>query len=419
MSRPFFFTWSRQAGAAPIEVTGGHGAWFETRGGDRWLDLGSLSYQANLGHGDRAVIDAIKAQADSMLLCPPNADFPAKRQLAEELLAMAPDGYSRVFFTLGGAEATENAVKMARQVTGRYKTLTRYRSYHGATMGAVSMTGDWRRLPVEPGVAGAVHCLDCYCDRCPFGKTVDSCKRECATQIDEVLGLEGNVAAVVLEPVPGANGVLVPPPDYWPMVREACNRHGALLVADEVLTGFGRTGRGFAVEHWDVVPDMITVAKGLTGGYAPLGAVLVHDRVAREFDDAILACGLTYYAHPLGCAAAVAALARYRDDALFERAAALEPVLLGALREIAAAQPGVVRAVRGLGLLAALELDADDNEWRALTAGLARRKLYLHADPRRGTAIFAPPLVISEEDLRSGVQQFAEALAEATPGRNS
>lgn len=422
-SYPFFFTWTEQRRAEPVHLVGGRGAYFETGDGARWLDLGSFSYQANLGHGHPRMIAAIRDQAERLCLSMPDAVYPAKLELAERLLALAPPGFSRVFFTLGGAEAIENATKIARLVTGRYKLVSRYRSYHGATMGALSLSGDWRRPAVEPGIPGVIHAMDCYCDRCPFGKTVSSCQRECARHIGDVLALEGprSVAAVVLEPVVGANGVLVPPPEYWPMVREACDRHGTLLIADEVLTGFGRTGRCFAVEHFGVTPDMICVAKGLTGGYAPLGAVLVHDRIAKHFDEHVLACGLTFYAHPLGCAAGVEALKVYADEKLFERAAALGPVLLAALRDEIARSVGAAAGVpvRGLGLLAALELDLPQAGWRALADGLQQRKVFVHMYPGRGTLVFAPPLCIEESTLREGVALFGEALRAALAAGNA
>lgn len=420
---PFFFTWTDQRSATPVQLAGGRGAHFETTDGSRWLDLASFSYQANLGHGHPRMVAAIQRQAEALCVTTPSAVYPAKVELAERLLDLAPRGFSRVFFTLGGAEAIENAVKIARMATGRHKLVSRYRSYHGATMGALTLSGDWRRPLVEPGLPGVVHAMDCYCDRCPFGKTVDACERECARHIGDILELEGpgTVAAVVLEPVVGANGVLVPPLEYWPMVREACDRHGTLLVADEVLTGFGRTGRCFAFEHFDVAPDMICVAKGLTGGYAPLGAVLVHDRVAAHFDDHVLACGLTSYAHPLGCAAGVEALRIYEDEQLYERSAALGPVLLQALRSALATAPaGVsVTALRGLGLLAALELDMSRAGWDALSAELHARRLLVHLYPSRGTVIFAPPLCIDEATLRQGIEAFAEALAASLAGGES
>jgi taurine--2-oxoglutarate transaminase len=298
--------------------------------------------------------------------------------------------------------------------TGRLKLISRYRSYHGASMGALTLTGDWRRTAIEPGIPGVVHVQDCYCDRCPFGKRVETCARECATNIGQTMRLEGagSVAAVFLEPVPGANGVMVPPPEYWPLVRAACDAEGALLVADEVLCGFGRTGKPFGHQHWDVTPDIITCAKGITSGYQPLGAVIVHERVARHFDDNLLACGLTQYAHPTACAAAVEALNVYEDDQLYANAARLGPVLA---RELAAtaARLRVPTFTRSLGLLGALELEAPPAAWAKLGPELVARKLSLHDDAKRGTCIFAPPLCITEDELVRGMRSFSDAAVAA------
>jgi len=416
---PFFFTWTAQNAAKPIELVGGEGAWFTTADGGRWLDLGSLAYQVNVGHGNRRVVEAIKRQADTLCISTANAVFPAKVELAERLLALAGPGFSKVFFTLGGAEANENALKIARLVTGRLKNIARYRSYHGASMGALSLTGDWRRAVVEPGLPGVIHVQDCYCDRCPFGQRVATCKRECATNIGDVMRLEGprSVAAVFLEPVPGANGVMVPPPEYWPLVRAACDAEGALLVADEVLTGFGRTGRPFGFQHWDVVPDLITTAKGMASGYATIGAVIVHERIAKHFDEHMLACGLTYYAHPVSCAAAVETLKVYEDERLFENSARLGPVLRRELDDVAARLAGVKTFVRSLGLLAALEVEAPLAAWSALGTELAARRLSLHVDGKRGTAIFSPPLCIREDELVTGVRAFGDAAVAAFGSR--
>lgn len=413
---PFFFTWTAQHQAKPFELTGGQGAHFTTADGSTWLDLGALSYQVNAGHGHRRIIDAIKRQADSLCLASPTAVFPAKVELAEKLLALAGPGYSKVFFTLGGAEANENAIKMARLVTGRHKLMSRYRSYHGASMGALTLTGDWRRPPLEPGIPGVVHVADCYCDRCPFGHTLASCKRECATNVDQTMRLEGGgFAAAIFEPVPGANGVLVPPDDYWPLLRKACDADGALLIADEVLCGFGRLGKTFGHHHWDVTPDIITCAKGLASGYQPIGAVIVHERVARHFDERVLACGLTYYAHPTGCAAALETLKVYEDEGMYANAARLGPVLLAELRAVAA-RLGVKRFVRGLGLLAALEVECTPAQWAAFGKELAARKLSLHLEGKKTTAIIAPPLCIAEADLVAGVRAFGDAAVAAFGG---
>ena len=410
---PFFFTWSAQAQAKPLELTGGQGAWFTTRDGARWLDLGALSYQVNAGHGNRRIVEAIQRQAGELCLSAPNAVFPAKLELAQRLLAMAGRGFAKgkVFFTLGGAEANENALKIARLYTKRLKNIARYRSYHGASMGALALTGDWRRPPLEPLIPGVIHVQDCYCDRCPFGQRVETCKRECATNIGDVMAQDGGIAAVFLEPVPGANGVLVPPPEYWPLVRAACDREGALLVADEVLCGFGRTGTPFGFQHWDVQPDLITVAKGLASGYQTIGAVIVSEKIAAHFEEHVLACGLTYYAHPVACAAAVETLNVYRDEQMFENAERLGPVLRKELDAIAA-RLRVKTFVRSLGLLGVLEIcdtGAPAAAWAALGKELAARKLSLHVDGKRGTAIFAPPLCIGESELVTGMRAFGDA----------
>ncbi|MGF1466909.1 MAG: aminotransferase class III-fold pyridoxal phosphate-dependent enzyme [Sandaracinaceae bacterium] len=409
MSEPFFHTWTAQRGVQGLPIVGGEGAVFHTADGQRWLDFGSRSYQASLGHGCRPVIDAVRAQADRLCLTFPRAMFPEKRALAEKLLELSPPGFTKVFFTLGGAEANENALKMARLVTGRHKVLSRYRSYHGATMGALSLTGDFRRPPLEPGLVGAVKALDCYCDRCPFGQLVATCRTECASHIEDVLRLDGGIGAVFVEAVPGANGVLVPPPTYLPGVREACDRHGALLVADEVLTGFGRTGRCFAFEHWEAVPDLITVSKALTGGYGVLGAVMVHERVAAHFEEQVLYAGLTHYAHPLGVAAGLAAIGVMEREGLVERSARLGATLLARLRRLAADRPEL-RLVRGLGLLAALELDLDEAAFERFVDRLRARRLFVHARAPERTVVLAPPLVVREAELEEGLALLVDAL---------
>ncbi len=417
---PFFFTWTAQQNAKAFELTGGDGAWFTTADGARWLDLGALSYQVNAGHGRKRIVDAIKRQADELCLSAPNAIYPAKVELAQRLLAMAGPGFTKVFFTLGGAEANENAIKIARQVTGRLKMISRYRSYHGASMGALALTGDWRRPPMEPLIPGVVHVHDCDCTCCSTGNRPGNiCTQRMGREIEKTMALDGarTTAAVFLEPVPGANGAYVPPPDYWPTVRDACDRDGALLVADEVLTGFGRTGKPFGHQHWNVTPDMITIAKGLASGYATIGAVIVHERVAKFFDANVLACGLTYYAHPTACAAALETMKLYEDEKLYANSERLGPVLLRELDAVAA-RIAVPADVRGLGLLAALAPQASLDQWQKLSAELAARKLSLHVDGKRGTAIFAPPLCITEDELVRGVRSFGDAAVTAFGGKS-
>ena len=387
-----------------MEIIGGEGACFETPQG-RWLDLGSLIYQMNAGHGRQDIVEAVKAQADRLCISLPGAVYPEKRALAERLLQAAPAGFDRVFFTLGGSDAVENAIKMARLYTGRHKTISRYRSYHGATMGAVGLSGDWRRRKVEPTLPGAVHVLE------PDWVATDTDE---LTRIPEVMHHEGEVGAVFAEPIVGGNGVRIPPKGYFAALREACDEHGALLVADEVLTGFGRTGRMFAIEHSEgVVPDMITLGKAITAGYGTLGAVLVHERVSAHFDQEVLACGLTHYGHPLAVAAGLAAIDVYESEGLPARAAAMEPILLAALEEVAKVNPRVSLRTRAIGLLGALDLEMSAQQWSSFKTGLARRRVHAHINARIGTIILSPPLCITEQELRAGCQSIAEAIREA------
>jgi taurine--2-oxoglutarate transaminase len=406
-ARQVFSTWSAQRDAVPLEITGGEGAHFFTGDGGRWLDLGSMTWNANLGHGHPGMKAALVRAAERGLLAQPGSVFPEKVQAAERLLAVAPRGMQegKVFICLSGAEANENAVKMARLVTGRRKIVYRSRSYHGATLGMLSLSGDPRRAPFEP-LAGEGICWDD-----PYSATAIAGD---LAQVLERAG-EGTVAAVLLEGVVGANGVLVPPHGYFRRIRELCDRAGVLLIADEVLSGFGRTGRWFAVDHDGVAPDLLTCAKGLTAGYAPGGAVIAGARVAHHFDDQVLSCGLTAYAHPLTCAAIAAALAAYQDEGLIARAERLGGWLGDRLAALARDRP-FVREVRGLGLLWALELGepgggpASPARMKRLAAELRARRLHLH---KRDAMVFlAPPLVIAEDELAAGVEAVAGTLDE-------
>jgi taurine--2-oxoglutarate transaminase len=404
-----FYTWTAQRDAAPLEIVGGSGARFRTADGAEWFDLGSMVWNAGLGHGHPAMRRALVEAADRGLLAMPSAVFADKLAAAERLLAVAPPGLAdgKVFLCLSGAEANENAVKMARQITGRRRIVYRSRSYHGATLGMLSFSGDPRRKPFDPGLPDGI----CWED--PYSATPHP------GDLEALLRREGpeTVAAVLLEGVVGANGVLVPPPGYHRRIREICDRFGVLYIDDEVLSGFGRTGRWFAVDHDGVSPDLLTCAKGLTGGYAPGGAVLASAGVARHFEDHPLVCGLTAYAHPLTCAAIVAAIDVYRQDDLIGRASRLGDWLRGRLEALAGSRP-FVREVRGLGLLWALALDEPGGAGPAtaarmgrLCAGLERRHVHLH---KRDHQIFlAPPLVASEADLEAALVALGAALDES------
>ncbi|HEX4403582.1 MAG TPA: aminotransferase class III-fold pyridoxal phosphate-dependent enzyme [Polyangia bacterium] len=413
-----FYTWSAQNSAVPLEIVDGQGARFTTADGARWWDLGSMTWNASLGHGHPRMREALAAAASQGLLSYPTSVFPAKARAGELLAEVTPDGLTKSFLCLSGAEANENAVKMARLVTGRKKIVARTRSYHGATLAMLSLSGDPRREAFEPGLPGVVRFGDPYCFRCPFGKKPDSCAHECAEDLETTLLREGpeTVAAVIAEGIVGANGVFVPPPGYWKKLRALCDKHGVLLIADEVLSGFGRTGRWFAVDHDGVTPDLMTMAKAITGGYAPGGAVIVSDRIAHHFDDAVLSCGLTSYAHPLVCAAIVAAIETYRDDGLVERAATLGQRLKSRLTALALRHPHIAD-VRGLGLLWAFELCAPGTKDALPAPALAKvaatlRKHHLHMHKRENLLYFAPPLVISEVELEEAVGALGRALDE-------
>jgi len=358
MNREYtFFSWSVQSAANPIPIERAEGVYFWDASGKRYIDFSSQLMNLNIGHQHPKVVRAIQEQAARLCYAHPGMATEPRGLLGKKIAEVAPGNLNKTFFCLGGAEANENAIKMARMFTGRFKILSRYRSYHGATHGAIALTGDYRRLPVEPAMPGAVHFLDPYCYRCPFGWTRDTCHRECIAHVEEIISYEGpdHIAAIFMEGVTGSNGLIVPPEDYWPRIREICDKYGILLVSDEVMSGWGRTGKWFAVDNWDVVPDMITTAKGLTAGYVPLGAVIVSDDIARYFEDKMLWCGLTYSGHPLACAAGVATLDVYTEDGLIENAVQLGRYLGQRLEQMKANHPSV-GDVRYIGLFTALEI---------------------------------------------------------------
>jgi taurine---2-oxoglutarate transaminase len=422
------YPWAVQGAIQPLTVTEASGSYFTDDTGARWLDLaGQLAYM-NVGHGHPRVVEAIQRQAARLPVIGPGfANLPASR-LAEMLSEVTPADLDHVFFTNGGSEANEYAIRMARLATGRLKIVTRYQSYHGSTLGSITATGENRRVFSEPGAAGFVKTLDPYRYRCPLCRDRDACTLACADAVEATIVGEGpqTVAAVLVEPITGLSGLVVPPDGYLRRLREICDRHGVLLIFDEVITGFCRTGRWFASEHWGVVPDIMTVAKGLTSGYVPLGAAITNSRVARHFDDHYLGAGLTYAAHPLACAAGCAVMEVYIEEGLAERAARLGERMLTRLREMAQRHPAV-GDVRGLGMLAGIELVRDRTTREPLspqrtedpvTPAMAavRRTLQEHhvsAHTRWNLVMLAPPLTISEEELDAGLEAVEAALETA------
>jgi taurine---2-oxoglutarate transaminase len=348
------FDWVDQSKASPLPVVSAEGVYFTGADGTRYLDFNSQLMSVNAGHGDPRIADAVAKQVRELAyVSSAGMTTEVRALLGRKLAELFPGDIEKSFFTLGGAEANENAIRIARAVTGRQKILARYRSYHGATSGAITLTGDPRRWPNEPGVPGVVHVLDFYHGTTrPWDGAADA-----LAVLEETIVLEGpaTIAAFILEPVTGTNGILIPPDGYLQGVRELCDRYGILLIADEVMSGFGRTGAWFAVDHWGVVPDLITCAKGLTSSYVPLGAVGLRRHVAEYFDDHVFAGGLTYNSHPVGLAAALATIRVYEEDGLVERAAKLGDLMRRHHEELASRHPSV-GAHRNIGLFGCLEL---------------------------------------------------------------
>jgi taurine--2-oxoglutarate transaminase len=408
------FSWSVQSTVDPIPVVAAKGVYFWDADGKRYLDFSSQLVNLNVGHQHPRIVRAIQEQAGKLCFVQPAYASEPRGQLGRMLAEVTPGNLNKAFFCLGGAEANENAIKIARMYTQRRKLIARYRSYHGATHGAMALTGDQRRWPTEPTMPGVVHVFDPYCYRCNFGWTPDRCHRECITHIEDVILFEGpeNIAAIFMEGVTGTNGLIVPPDDYWPRVRALCDKYGILLVSDEVMSGFGRTGKWFAVDHWNVVPDMITMAKGITCGYVPLGAVVVSEPIAQYFDDKMLSCGLTYSSHPLACAAGVASLQVYQEEGLIENAARLGQVLGQSLEEMKARHPSV-GDVRYLGLFSAIELVRDRVTKEPLPSATLSQFLRGHglSTLLLGNLVsVSPPLCIGETDLRDGLGIIDDAL---------
>ena len=405
------FSWSAQGNLKPIAVAGGQGAWFWDADGNRYLDLSSQQViSLTLGHQHPKVVQAIKDQAETLCFASPSYANEPKGRLAHKIADLT--GLAKTFFTLGGAEATENAIKIARLFTGRHKIITRYRSYHGATHGAMSASGDFRRWPSEPAASGIIRVPDPFVYRSPFGDDPETVGRKTVEFVEEIIGYEGpsTIAAMIVEGVTGSNGILIPPDNYYPLLQEVLWKYGILLIVDEVMSGFGRTGAAFAYQHWNVQPDIVTMAKGLTSSYLPLGAVAVSEPIARYFDDHVLWAGLTYAGHPLCCAAGVAAIEVLEEEGLIERSRELGVVLKRRLLEMQARHP-CVGEIRSIGLFSCLELVKDRGTkeplsplYGAQTEPMSKINAYCRAHgadvmTRFNWVFVTPPLVISEEDL--------------------
>ncbi|WP_068615049.1 aminotransferase class III-fold pyridoxal phosphate-dependent enzyme [Paenibacillus tuaregi] len=351
------FTWAVQNKVTGTPMVSGNGLFVYDADGNKYYDMRADQASCNVGKQHPKVIAAMKEQIDKLTCGSPQYSSIPKGNLSEKLISKLPDNFGKIFYTNAGADAVENAVKMAKIYTGRQKIISRYRSYHGATAGAASLTGDQRRWASEPGVPGAVKSLAPYCYRCPFGKKSGSCNLECATHIEEIMMYENpyNIAAVIVETVIGANGMLPPPDGYLKKLREICDKFNILLILDEVMAGFGRTGKFFAFEHYSIKPDMVVMAKGLTSGYIPLGAVAVSTDICNYFDDKYLPAGLTYSGHILACATADAVIEVIEEEHMVENAKNMGEYIDEWLKTLSHKHQ-CMDDVRGIGLMRGFEL---------------------------------------------------------------
>jgi taurine--2-oxoglutarate transaminase len=413
-----FFSWSAQGAIDPIAIDRAEGVYLYTPEGKRILDFNSQLMSVNIGHGDRRVIDAITEQATKLQYVQPAFATEPRAKLGAKLAEILPGDLDKVFFTLGGAEAIENAIKLARAFTGRHKVLARYRAYHGATLGAMTLTGDPRRWANEPALSGVVR----YPDTHRWGEKEPRPAAEALQGLEEVIRYEGahTIAAIFLETIVGTNGILIPPDGYIQGVREICDRNDILLVADEVMAGFGRTGKWFAIEHWDTVPDLMTMAKGLKSSYLPLGAVAMNHKIADFFQDHFYYGGLTYSSHAVSCAAALANIGVYEEDDLIGNAARLGPVMRRHHEELARKHPSI-GAHRNLGLFGILDLDRRQHPWTPLTPfngtsdemkaiGKYLREHGVYTMIANNSIHTNPPLCITEEQLAEGFAVIDGAL---------
>jgi taurine--2-oxoglutarate transaminase len=416
-----FFPWSKQDDIEPIFIKHAEGPYLHLEDGSVLLDMKAQAFCANLGHNHRGMIDSLSKAAQEARVISLDTFCPHRLGAAEKLKELAPKSakieLSKVFFTLGGAEANENAIKMARMFTKKHKIICRYRSYHGATLATINFSGDYRRIPFDNTMTGVVRFPDPYARG--SGQVIDTVRL-----LEEIIEIEGpeTIAAILLEGITGANGVFVPPKDYWPRIRKICDRHNIILIADEVLSGFYRTGKTFAVDHFNTVPDIMTLSKGLTAGYAPLGAVLVNNNIADYFSKETLWCGLTQYGNPLSCAAAKAAMDYYIKDKIEDNVKLREIELGQALHNIKE-ESKIVAEYRYIGLLAAIDLKKKNSDealvpYRASgedfkpakILGSLLKKEGISLLVRYSTLIISPPLNISKDDLQKGMMGIKRAI---------
>jgi taurine---2-oxoglutarate transaminase len=419
------FSWSRQKGTNPIAMKHGEGVYLYDYDGKRWLDFSSGLMNVNIGHGDQRVTDAVVRQMQEVAYVTPSCVTKVRGELGKKLAEICPGDLNKAFFTLCGASSIENAIKLARLYTGRHKILSRYQSYHGSSNGAMTASGDPRRIPVDAQQApNFVHFDLPYAYRYEHGE--ENLLKDSITQLECIIAYEGpnNIAAILLEGQSGSSGCFLYPAGYLKSVRDICNKHGILLIMDEVMSGFGRTGKWFGFQHHDIVPDMIAMAKGLTCGYLPLGCLMVSDKIAAKYDDVVLPLGLTYSAHPVSCAAALEVLKIYEEDNLIENAATMGKYIDGQIEKLKQKHPSI-GDWRNTGLLGCLELvknrktkepmapfNAKPDEMVVMNKVAAKlRELGMYTFVRWSFIFIAPPLSITKEQIDEGLAMISEAVS--------
>ena len=421
------FSWSKQSGLNPINVEYGKGVYLYDYDGKRYLDFSSGLMNVNIGHGHQRVTQAVVRQMEQISYVTPSCITKARGDLGKKLAEISPGNLTKTLFTVCGATAIENAIKLARLYTGRHKIIARYRAFHGASYGAMTAGGDPRKLASDSQqIPNIVHVEDAYCYRCPWGQEINTCKRECVSHIERVIEFEGpeNVAAILMEGESGSSGCIKYPPDYWQKLRDLCDKHGILLIADEVMSGFGRTGAWFGVDHFGVVPDMIATAKGITAGYLPLGALIVSDKIAEHFNERPLMLGLTYSAHAVACAAGVEVLNIYEDENLIENAREMGKYVDSCVAKLAEKHPSI-GDFRNTGLLGCIELvknrttkepmapfNAKPNEMAIMNQVAAKiKELGMYTFVRWNYIFVAPPLCVTKQQIDEGLAIISEAIS--------
>lgn len=421
------FSWSKQKGISPIAIKYGKGVYLYDYDNKRYIDFSSGLMNVNIGHGHQRVTDAVVRQMQEISYVTPSCVTKVRGEAGKKLASITPEGLNKTLFTVCGATAIENAIKLARLYTGRHKIITRYRSFHGASYGALSAGGDPRKIGADMQQApNFVHVEDPFCYRCPFGQTFGSCQYECISHIERVIEFEGPqaIAAILMEGESGSSGCIKYPPDYFKKLRAICDIYGILLIADEVMSGFGRTGKWFGIDNHGVIPDMIATAKGLTAGYIPFGALIVSDKIAAHYDDIPLMLGLTYSAHAIGCAAALEVLQIYEDEHLIENAAEMGKYIERKVEEMKARHPSI-GDFRNTGLLGCFELiknkttkeqmapfNAKPEEMVVMNKVAAKiKELGMYTFVRWNYVFIAPPLCITKAQIDEGLAILDQAIS--------